>query len=408
MAERLDPAAESDASGRAVARSAPPAAPVRVGHVISGLGAGGAERTLVKLVTALAPHGFEAEVLSLTPGGRLSDELRAAGVRVYAPSRTGIAALTSALAAVGRDWRRRPPHLVQGWMAHGNLVASALAAAVLPGRRPALWNVRQAVYSLDYETRGTARLIRLLGRLSRSPSRIVFNADVAVRQHAALGYDTARAVVVPNGFDTVRFRPDPDARLAARRAWAVEDGDLVVGMVARVHRQKDHPTFLRALAHAAERGVRVIGVAVGQGASTEDGELRSLAAGLGLGGRLRLLGDRRDVAALYPGFDVACLSSITEGFPNVLGEAMACGVPCVATDVGATAELVGDSGRVAPVGDPAALGAAIVELDALGGAGRAALGRRARARIVADFSLDAVAERFARLYLEVLSGAAQR
>ena len=403
----------------AIRRSAPPtrteerplARPqsrARVAHVITGLGMGGAERMLQRLLGMLDADRFECEVLSLTPGGRVGDEIRAGAVPVRAPARPGLAALAQTLAGTARAWRRRPPDLVQGWLAHGNLTASAMARAMPGGRPPVVWNVRQAIYALEYERASTARLLRLAARVSRSADRIIYNSSTAARHHAALGFAPELAAVVPNGFETDASCGDPRDRAAARHAWGVDDATLVVGIVARYHRHKDHPTFLRAIRTLVDRGMPVVGIAAGAGIDGQNAELAALVSSLGLATRVRLLGDRPDVARLYPGFDVACLSSITESFPNALGEAMAAGVPCVATNVGAAAELIADTGRVVPPGDPAALAGAIAELADAGPLARAELGRQARDRIESSFSLRAVARRYETLYAELLADVAER
>jgi glycosyltransferase involved in cell wall biosynthesis len=199
--------------------------------------------------------------------------------------------------------------------------------------------------------------------------------------------------VVPNGIDTERFRPDPAARLRQRATWGVAADEPVVGLVGRLDPMKDHATAVRAAAALVAREPRLRLVFVGEGPAAYVNEVRALASSLGVGGLVTWAPATRDVAAVYNGFDVLALcSAFGEGFPNAVGEAMGCGVPCAVTDVGDAAWVVGDTGFVAPVGDAAAVARSwAAALDAR----RAdpALGARCRARIVTEFSVPALVRR---------------
>lgn len=204
--------------------------------------------------------------------------------------------------------------------------------------------------------------------------------------------------VVPNGIDTAAFAFDADGRRTRRAEWGVADDTLVIGIVARLDPMKDHATFLHAAARLREAHPSATFVVVGDGDAAWSEALHELAGELGLGGQVRWLGAREDLPAIYSALDISCSSSaFGEGFSNAVAEAMACETPCVVTDCGDSAIIVGNTGGVVPPRDPVALAAA---LDAMSRSDLAAQGRAARARIEEHFSLDRMVARTEQLLWE--------
>lgn len=378
---------------------------IRVAHLVPDLAVGGAETALVRLLEGLDRARFASLVVTLRDGGALVARAEAAGAHVASlgmrtrlPSPVTLARLLAALRAFA-------PDVVQGWMYHGNL-AAWLGARLLPERPAVAWNVRQSLVSDRHERRATRLAIRANVLLSRQVERIVYNAHSSAAQHAALGFDARRAEVVPNGFDLERFRPDAPARIALRAELGLPGDALLAGMVARVHPVKRHDLFLRAVAAAARDGVDVHAVVAGSGATAASTEIARFVDTSGAAGRVHLLGERADVERILPALDVlVSASGWAEGFPNVVGEAMACGVPCLVTDTGDCASIVGDAGVIVPPGDGTRLAAALTELLRRPADERARLGARGRARILASFTLERCVARYAALYAE-LAGAA--
>jgi glycosyltransferase involved in cell wall biosynthesis len=379
--------------------------PIRIVHVISGLMTGGAETQLFRLAAAADRGLWRFSVVSAAGRGTFGDRLEALGVPVCA---LGLDRRDPR--APFRLWRavhEFDPQMVQGWMGHGNLLAS-LAGLFRPGL-PVLWNVRATVYDLSLEKPGTARVIRLGARLSGSPSRIVYNSELSARQHEALGFRPNRRVVIPNGFDVEHFRPDAESRRATRQRLSLQDGECAVALVARYHPMKDHRTFLMAIAELARRGLRVRAVLAGLGADEMNVELNGLIQELGLASSTILLGEVADTVPIMRAADVVCLSSSWgEGFPNVLGEAMACETPCITTDIGDARSVVGDCGSVVPPRSSEQLAAAIEAIAIAPTEERRALGARARIRIQNNFSIEHVVDRYSALYREVLGAQRQR
>ncbi len=383
-------------------RAAPTPGRYRLVHVITGLSTGGAEAMLAKLLGGLDPARWSCEVISLSDRGTHGDRLERLGVPVTALELATPSGMASGLFQLRRRLRQFRPSLIQGWMYHGNL--AALAGAGLAGRPPVIWNLRQSLYGLVREKRLTAQVIRLGARLSRLPRKIVYNSATSARQHEALGYDASRTVLIPNGFDTERLRPAPEARAALRARLGVSLETPIVGHLARYHPMKDHAGFLRAAARVTAVRPGTIFLLAGHEVDDNNAALRTLTQELGIGDSTRRLGELVDPMPVIAGLDVLALSSAWgEGFPNVLGEAMACGIPCVTTDIGDSRWVVGDSGEVVPPLDPDRMAAALLRLLALSPEERSRLGAVARRRIEVEFSLPTIISAYESLYLDLLA-----
>jgi glycosyltransferase involved in cell wall biosynthesis len=370
----------------------------RVCHVITALGTGGAERMLWKLLAASEALRGGATVISLRDAGTVGPRIRALGVPVVelgigtVPGPLALRRLRAAVRAAGAD-------VVQGWMYHGNLAALAGASGL---RCPVLWNIRQSLGRLADEKPMTALVIRLGAPLSRRTRAIIYNSRVSAAQHERLGYAPLRTRILPNGFDVERFRPDPAAGARLRARLGVPADTRVVGMVARFHPMKDHANFLAAMARLLPDDPTLHVVLAGTDVVASNERLAGLLRVIPAHGRIHLVGEEREVSSLLAGLDVCALSSArSEGFPNVVGEALACGVPCVVTDTGDTAEVLGGAGAVVPPGDAIAFAAAVRGLLDAPAATRARLGLEGRARVTREYAIGVVAERYRALYAEV-------
>jgi glycosyltransferase involved in cell wall biosynthesis len=376
---------------------------MRVMHVITGLSTGGAETMLLKLLSA-SSGSMEHVVVSLGDEGTIGPRIAALGVPVHCLGLQRNAPNPIHALSILPLARRIDPQLIQGWMYHGNLMASIAALALrksASGKKPpVLWNIRQTVYDLRRERWLTARLIRLGGRLSARPAAIIYNSQTSAGQHEELGYRAEKRVIIPNGFDCQALRPDEAARQEVRAELGVSDDVVLVGLVARYHPMKDHAGFLQAAGILARSQPKAKFVLAGTGVSSKQSEIAEALRQNGLQDRVILLGERSDIPRLNNAFDIACSASAWgEGFSNSIGEAMACGIPCAVTDTGDSAYIVGNSGLVAPPRESNALAYAIARLIDMGRAGRQQLGAKARKRIETEFSLPAIAQIYEELYL---------
>ncbi len=371
----------------------------RVLFITTGLATGGAERMLCRLLPGLVAGGLEVGVVSLRARGGVSGDIEAMGVPVWhlgLDSARDLPLAAMRLRGVARGFR---PDVVQGWMYHGNLAAWLLRA--LWSRRARLcWSVRQSLPDLGLEKPGTRRVIRACSRVSAGVDAIVYNALLARRQHEAIGYASAPGRLIDNGFDTDVFRPDAEAAADIRRELGLMSSGRLIGLIARFHAMKGHEVFLRAAASLAARAPDVHFLLAGQGVDAANPVLAPWLVEPALLGRVHPLGERADVPALTCALDVATSASLWgDAFHNSLGEAMSCGVPCVATDVGDARRIVGDTGLIVPPGDPEALAGAWARLLALPTPDLAALGAAARRRVRECFSLDHAVAGYRALYL---------
>jgi glycosyltransferase involved in cell wall biosynthesis len=383
---------------------------VRITHVITGLQRGGAEMMLYRLLDRSDRRRFQHVVVSLTDEGALGRAIRDLGVPVRTLGmRRGIPDIR-AVWRLARLMGRERPAVIQTWLYHADLVG--LIAGKLAGIRTTVWNVQCSDMDMRQYSRSSRLTRRLLSALSAAPAAVIVNSERGHLVHQRIGYRPRRWVIIPNGIDLARFRPDPEASVRLRKELGLPLSARLIGMVARYDPMKDHATFLRAAAEFLRNGAAgaqadVHFVLVGRGVTWENPRLRALADSLGLRAHLHLLCERGDVECLLPGLDLASLSSLFgEGWPNVVGEAMACGVPCVVTDVGDARAIVGETGRVVPPADPEALARAWAELLACSEEERRALGAAARERIAVHFSLERVVRQYEDLYEELASGSA--
>ena len=373
----------------------------RVVLLARSLDVGGAERQLVDLACGLHRAGeFDVCVVTFYPGGALEGQLRDQGVQIRTAAKHGRWDSVRFVAILRRILRSYSPAIVHSYLGPPNLLATLLQP-FLPSCR-VVWGIRASDMDLrhyDWTWRAVFRMERLLSRFPRS---IVANSFAGRDYVATMGFPRAKIEVIPNGIDTHRFGTVAAAGESLRSQW-LGTGRVLIGMAARLDPMKDHGTFL----HAARRLVTAMPdvrfVCIGGGTAQSAAELRRTAADLGLQDSVVWAGERHDMPVVYRALDFATLTSaFGEGFPNAVGEAMACGRPCVVTDVGDAVELVGPTGAAVPRRDPAALADAWQRLASLPVAELEALGRAARQRILDRFSIDAMIARTTTLYRTIL------
>jgi glycosyltransferase involved in cell wall biosynthesis len=354
----------------------------KVLHVISGLGLGGAEMALARLAVGLQKRGHPQQVVTLTGHGIVRNLLELHSIPVTELKVGSVAKSFAAIFRLAALIRSTAPDVVQGWMYHGNLVATLAHVLAWSGLRPRLfWNIRAS--NMDACRYG--QLIKWSARLSRLPDLIIANSNAGAQFHLQQGFQPWRLEVLPNGIDTEKFRPDASLRQAFRLAQGIPPEAVLVIHVARVDPMKDHATFLAAMNKLPE----VRAVLVGMGTQN-----------LSLPPNVSALGLRTDVERLYPAADiVVSTSAFGEGFSNVLAEGMSAGLVPIATDVGDAKLIVGDTGIIVPPRDETALAAAITRTVTLEPATRRRMGLAAREHIVTHFSLSRTVEAYERFYV---------
>jgi len=365
--------------------------PIRISFIITSFGFGGAQMMLFKLLSQIDRKRFLPEVISLIgdrPGTNfLLERFQSIEIPLRVFNFSDFWALPFQMATLVRHLRGQRPHLVSTWMYHADLIGGL--AARLAGNIPVTWNIRHSDLNRETDKRSTLWVAEICSRLSRYiPVKIICCAHRALDTHAAMGYDKDRMVIIPNGFDLEEFRPDPLSREGVRRDLGLDSDTLAIGMVGRLHPHKGHANFVKAAKILTSNYGRVCFILCGSGLTWENQEFVSLLQEMGLQKYFHLLGQRSDMPRLFTAFDVVTSASACEGFSNVVGEAMSCAVPCVVTDVGDSAWIVGNTGVVVPSESPEQLAEAWRSMALLGPSGRHRLGRLARQRIVENFSLS--------------------
>lgn len=371
----------------------------RVVHVISNLGTGGAENMLLRLMEteAAASRAGDHTVISLLSGGALADRIRALGVDLIELGASRSLKTALLLPDLVRILRSVRPELIQAWMYHGNIAAST-ARLLLRSRPPILWNIRQSLQKLSNNSAKTQAIILAGTALRASPHGIVYNSEVSALQHESLGYPQSKRIIVENGFEVTPSQRD-EARAALLPELGLDPDTLLIGRVARRAAQKDDTTLFAAFQRMAEANPRARLILIGYGMTIEDPALVALARDSGFSERVHFLGERSDVGQLTHAFDVALSSSAhSEGFSNVIAEAMAAGVPTIATDVGDSAKIIGDASRIVPPRDPDAIARAGLDILSLSPDDRRTLGARDRQWISDNFDMGKIAGRYRSLW----------
>ena len=366
---------------------------MKVIHVITDLDIGGAEMMLYKLLASLRNNEIESLVITLMGRGKITERIEALGVKVETLDlEQGARPSWNTIKKLKRIVRISNPDIIQGWMYHGNIAATlAIFLSYSMFRKVKLfWNVRQTLYDINSEKMQTRWLV-ILGRwLSFFPHSIIYNSNISAEQHCNVGFSVKKTKIIPNGFDLQKFRPDRQRRQQLREELRIADNVLLVGHISRLHPMKDHVTLLRAINRVIENisdsgsKQEVLFLLVGNGVTSE----------LSNNPAIHFLGERSDIPKIMSALDIVVSSSAWgEGFPNVIGEAMASEVPCVVTDVGDSAHIVGKYGQVCSVGDDQCIANSLLQLIE-NKQERETVGRQARKRIKEKYSIDKIKKEY--------------
>ena len=331
----------------------------KVVFLIRDLNYGGAQRQLVTLVKALHQEDcFDMTVLHFYSGGPLLRDLLDRGIPTISLEKQERWDVLGFFGRLFGHLKRIQPDVLHGYLGESNIV-TMFVKPFFPSTRIICGIRGSNTPSGRYGWLGS--LLSLLERLLSSfTDLIVVNSHTGKTDYLNQGYAPDKMVVISNGIDTERFQPDSEASAKVRSEWGIAENTILIGLVGRLNPMKDHPTFLKAAALLSKEREDVSFVCVGVGEENYAKELYQLTDELGISEKIIWAGGRSDMPAVFNAFNIACSSSSDgEGFPNVVGEAMACGVPCVVTDVGDSAWIVGDTGIVVTPKNPEALKTAI-------------------------------------------------
>jgi glycosyltransferase involved in cell wall biosynthesis len=371
---------------------------IKIAFLTRDLDCGGSQRQVVTLANALAQRNIDITVLCFYAGGLLEKELDSTRVNVISLEKRGRWNLFSFFYRLAGQLRSIQPDVLHGYLSTPNIL-TILLKPLLPSTQ-IVWGVRASYVDLGRYNWLLGLLFQWECFLSRFADLIIVNSKAGRVYHLTQGFPDAQMVVIPNGIDTEYFKPNPDDKTRVRAEWEVSEDTVLIGLLGRLDPMKDHPTFLRAAAILCQKKDNVRFVCVGGGLESYSRQLHQLAQELGISQKVIWAGVRRDMPAVYNALDITASSSAYgEGFSNAIGEAMACGVPCVVTDVGDSAWIVGDTGIVVPPQNPEALAAGWLSCLERN---RGEMGLQARDRIIHNFSLETLVHKTTETLLSVL------
>jgi len=379
---------------------------IKVMHIITTLGPAGAETMLCRIASQMDGARFENEVVSITGILDLATSMQAIGVRVRSLDMKTSAPNPMLVLRLAQWIRESKPDVIHTWMYHSNLLGSL--ASRMAGNVPVVWSIHHSALDPRIDKSRTILVNRACAFLSRKfPARIVCCSEASLRIHKKLSYAAEKLDFVPNGIDLEQIKHDPAARASVREELGIAPDAILIGLAARFHPLKGHLNFVRAAARLVNQIPDVHFLLCGIGVTWQNSQLVRWIDEAGIRGRCHLLGLRQDVPRLFSGMDIATTASLSEAFPVAIGEAMACETPCVVTNVGDSALIVGETGLVVASGDPGALAEAWRKLIDAGPVVRRRLGMAARGRVKQFFALPAIVERYQAIYSELAAGRLQ-
>lgn len=370
---------------------------IKICYISTGLSTGGTEVMLLKVLEKIDRLAFQPFVISLTDHGQIGEKIERLGIPVYSVHLNSFKKIPSALLKLARHLRSIKPDLVHTKLYHSDLLGGILVRML--GIKNIAWGIHQANLSRVANKRLTLFVIHCCAKLSTFIPKKIFSVSTrAANTHAAIGYDRAKFTVIPNGFDLDRFRPNADARRKIRTELGISEEAQVIGIFGRFDVQKNQIGFFRAAQRVRQELPDTHFILAGTDITMENRVLVEAIDSAGVTSKTHLLGRRNDMPSLMAAIDVMALSSIGEAFPNVVGEAMACEIPCVVTDVGDCDEIIGNTGRVVAVNDMNALGVELTAILKMSISDRLKLGVSARDRIAQHYEIGLIVRQYEQAY----------
>ena len=369
--------------------------PKSVLFVTSGLRMGGAEIYLLRLLERLDRKHFSPTVLSMLDEGQIGPKIRDLGIELKTLQMQRPLSFVRHLVTLPGWLRPLKPDIVHGWMYHGNLLAAIIAFF---WRTRLFFSIHGAVHNDQGEKPLTSAIVRINARLSGNAEGIVYCSPESAREHEDIGFESRGRLVIPSGYDCEIFKPEPADRQSIRRELGISPSEFVIGMFGRYHPVKDFPSLIKAFSRIHQRFPELRLILAGDGVEPDNPELKGWLADAGILDVTSVLGIRSDMPRIYRALDVLAMTSICEVGPMVVGEAMACGVPCLATNVGIARQMIGDSGRIVEVGNTDQIENAMLEFLRMTPEEKDLLGLKAREIIKCHWDIAKMAQCFARAY----------
>lgn len=375
---------------------------IKILHLITDLDTGGAEVMLTKLVSYMNKARFTNVVVSMTDNGTLGNKIEQMGIKLYTLKMTRGVPNPLSLYKFYKIIQAEKPDIIQTWLYHADLLGYLITRLY---RKPLIWNIRCSDMNLNKYSFLTRLVLKFCIEFSSYPASVIVNSYTGKGAHESLGYRPRQWRILPNGFELERFQLNPSSANKMRTELGIGEDVFVIGLVGRDDPMKDYNNLVQAAGNIIDKikiDTKILFVLAGRGLNKDNKELMQLLFRYEVTSYFYLLGEHNNIPELMTIFDLFCSSSLSEGFPNVIGEAMAAGIPCVVTDAGDSALIVGDTGKVVPVASPIDLSQAIIFFYEIGNMARREMGMRARKRIEDNFDIRDIASQYEKVYEETM------
>lgn len=369
---------------------------IRIVHIITGLGGGGAENMLYKMLKYSDKNKYYHEVISLIDEGVFGEKIRNEGITIHSLNLNIMNAIRSLYVARKICMKF---DIVNSWLYHADIFSFFVSKVFL--KKKLIWNVRQSNLDKDANKSTILRIVKINSILSRYVDCITYNSSKALETHKYVGYRDDNSIVIPNGFELDKFKFDPQKRKVIRDEFSIADNERLIITVGRWDIQKDYYTLLKALKELRQQNIEWKMMMIGTNLDSSNIELEELVSKNDIKDRLLLLGRRNDIPDILSAGDIYVSSSLGESFSNAIGEAMACELPCVVTDVGDSKVIVGDYGKVINSRDYKELAKAIKSYLESTSKSRRNIGSKSRERIIENYSISSVIDKIEKVYNSV-------
>lgn len=378
---------------------------VKICHITIQLNTpGGAERVMMQMLLNNPSSIPNKMVIVLCRAGDWGQQLRAAGITVHELGMESILDVPKIFFLLKKRIREFNPDIVQTWMYHSDFLGGL--AAFFSGYKNIIWGIHRTALAAS-DPKSTRMIMKFCAFMSRwVPKKIISVAEAGKKAHVAAGYDASKVIVIPNGFDFSKLTATQKQRETFRKACEFAENEIVIGCLGRFHKVKGQDNFVKAAVLIVNKNPskNIKFLMVGSDCDANNSQLMSWIHQFKLEDRIVLLGQRDDVAVCLSGMDVFCMPSQTEGFPLCLGEAMAMGLPCVATDVGDAGFLAGGTVKLVPPQNEEALAEALLQVISLPKQELGDMGERAKTRVLTEFTIESIGERYDAIYQELMPG----
>jgi glycosyltransferase involved in cell wall biosynthesis len=370
-------------------------------HVITSLQIGGAEMMLKKLVTTRKELGINDIVVCLTDKGSIGDDLEDKGILVYYLRIKSWSSFTKGFIILFSLIKRHAPHVVQTWLYHADFIGGIVAKLLC---KKVIWNIRQTNFSSTRKSIFTILVMRICSFLSYIiPDVIICAAEASRVSHVRFGYQKSKFLVIPNGFVKSDLKVTSEQIQEMKYDFGLKQNQIVIGTVGRFHIDKDYYNFIKASAVLVKKYNNLAFLMVGNNLDNRNPDLVKMLKMHGVYEQYYLIGKVNNTEQFYSVMDIFCLSSAVEGFPNVLGEAMLMGIPCVATNVGDVIKIIDNCGITVESGNYKQLADALEILIVKTSKYRIDLGQKGKQRIEKLFMLPDVVNTYSNLYNNIVN-----